>query len=130
VPYFGDFSDVFSIQNWFKVWDKSYTARSKKRYYNLLLEEVRDLNGCKREVHLERRVPVVLQKGFDGLNEECIETIKTVFRRWMNLDPEHPEIPIALHTNDEKFFKQIVLKKVWEMYRVKVFIMFQTMIQI
>jgi len=101
VPDFGDFSDGFSIQNWFKVWDMCYTARFKKRY-NLLLNEVRDLNGCKRKVHLERRVPGLLQKSFDGLNEKCIETIKSVFRRWPNLNPE---IPIALHTNDEKIFQ-------------------------
>jgi len=113
VPYFGDFSDGFSIENRFKVWAKYYTARSKKRYYNLLLDEVRDLNGSKRKVHLERRVPVVLQKDFDGLNEECIETIRAVFRRWLNLeilkssffDPKNPEIPIALRTNDETIFQ-------------------------
>ena len=60
-------------------------GRSKKRYILLL-------NCCKR------KIPFVLQKGFDGLNEECIETIKSVFRRWAHL--ENPEIPIALHTND------------------------------
>ena len=37
VPYFNDFSDKCSIQKRFKVWNKSYTARSKKRYYNLML---------------------------------------------------------------------------------------------
>ena len=73
-PTFSDVSDGFSIQNWFKVWNKSSTARSKKRYYNLMLNDVRDLNGCKSYVHLERRVPLVLKKGFDGLNEERIET--------------------------------------------------------
>jgi len=31
-----------------------------------------------------------------------IETIKYVFRRWTNLDPENPENPIALHTYDEQ----------------------------
>jgi len=107
-PYFSDFSDGLSIQNWFKVWNKSYAARSKKRY-NLMLNEVWDLNGCKTKVLLQKRVPVILHKGFDGLNEECIETIKTVFRRWLNLEipkshflnPTNPQIPIALRTNND-----------------------------
>jgi len=78
-----DFSvtDGFAIQNWFAKWNKSRKARSNKKY-NLIQNEVRDLNGG--NAFLQTGVPNSLQwqKGFEGLNEEHIETITSVFRRW------------------------------------------------
>jgi len=79
-----DFSvtDGSAIQNWFAKRNKSRKARSNKKYYNLIQNEVRDLNGGK--VFLQTGVPISLQwqKGFEGLNEEHIDTITSVFRRW------------------------------------------------
>jgi len=81
-----DFSvtDGSAIQNWFTKWNKSRKARSNKRYYNVIQNEVRDLNGGKAKAFLQTGVPISLhwQKGFEGLNEEHIQTITSVFRRW------------------------------------------------
>jgi len=48
-----------------------------------MLNEVRDLNGRKK-VLLKTKVPLILQTGFDGQNEECIHTITNVFHCWLN----------------------------------------------
>jgi len=85
IPHFNNSSDTPAIQNWFKLWNKSKAARSKRTYYNLMLNEVRDLNGRKTKVLLKTKVPLILQTGFDGLNEECIHSITNVFHCW--LDP-------------------------------------------
>jgi len=55
-PRFNNSSDKPAIQNWFKLWNKSKAARSKHTYYNLMLNEVRDLNGRKTKVILKTKV--------------------------------------------------------------------------
>jgi len=52
---FDDSSDARSIQNWFKLWNKSKAARAKKRFYSLMLKKVTDLNGCKMKLLLETK---------------------------------------------------------------------------
>ena len=79
-----DFSvtDGSAIQNWFTKWNKSRKARSNKRYYNLIQNEVRDLNAGKAFLQTGVSISLHWQKDFEGLNEEHIETITSVFRRW------------------------------------------------
>ena len=69
---FDDSSDAKSIQNWFQLWNKSKAARAKKRFYNLILNKVTGLNGCKIKLLLETKKR---KKGFEGLNEECISQL-------------------------------------------------------
>jgi hypothetical protein len=90
-----DFSatDGSAIQNWFTKWNKSRKARSNKRYYNLIQNEVRDLKGGKAS--LQTGVPISLhwQKGFEGLNQEHIKQLQVYFGgRDANHDPD-----LALH---------------------------------
>ena len=69
---FDDSSDARSIQNWFKLWNKSKAARAKKIFYNLMLNKVTDLNGCKIKLLLETKKR---EKGFEGVNEGCISQL-------------------------------------------------------
>jgi hypothetical protein len=114
VPYFGHFSDEFSVRNWFKLWNTSYAARSERRYYDARSNNVLDLNKKRRGAHNRRRVPVTVKKGFDGLSDECIETISYVFRTWTVskvptnsfFSDGHQNLPIPLRTHDEKIIMQ------------------------
>jgi len=66
-------------------WDKSATVRSHERYFNLILNEIRDVNGGKINTFLDNTgVPISVQwhKGFDGLKKENISTITSRFRQW------------------------------------------------
>jgi len=77
-------ADRYAIIHLFTEWDKS-TARSHERYFNLILNEMRDLNGGKINTFLDNTgVPISVQwhKGFDGLKQENISTITSRFRQW------------------------------------------------
>jgi hypothetical protein len=78
-------ADRFTIINQFVQWDKSPQARSYERYFNLILNEMRNLNGCRINTFLpDTGVPISVcwQKGFDGLQKHQISTITSVFRKW------------------------------------------------
>ena len=78
-------ADRYAIIHLFTEWDKSPTARSHERYFNLILNEMRDLNGGKINTYLDNTgVPISVQwhKGFDGLKQENISSITKRFRQW------------------------------------------------
>jgi len=78
-------ADRFAIINQFTQWDKSPQARSDKRYFNLILNEMRNLNGGRIKTFSPNTgVPISVrwQKGFDGLQQHQISKITSVFRKW------------------------------------------------
>jgi hypothetical protein len=50
-------ADRYAIAHLFTEWDISPTARSRERYFNLVLNEMRDLNGGKIKSWITREFP-------------------------------------------------------------------------
>jgi len=78
-----NWADTFAIFNQFSEWDKSQKSRADQTYFNLILGKMRNLNGGKINTFLEGTpISVRWHTGFDGLQEQHIETITTTFRKW------------------------------------------------
>jgi len=77
-------ADRFVITNLFTCWNKSQTSRDNIRFYNLILNNISNLNGDKINTVSQTDTPIAVlwKKGFDGLQEDHINTVTNVFRTW------------------------------------------------
>jgi len=80
-PHF-NLADKSAITNLFTVWNQSQTSRVNNRFHNLTINEIRDLDGGKINTVSHTPIAVLWKKDFDGLTEEQIDTILSVFRSW------------------------------------------------
>jgi hypothetical protein len=78
------FADIFTIVNLFTEWNQSKISHVNNLFYDLTLNEIRHLDGGKINTVSETLTPITLlwKKGFDGLQEDHINTITNVFRTW------------------------------------------------
>jgi len=81
-PHF-NIADKFTIINLFTEWNQSRISRVNNKFYNLTLNEIRDLDGAKINTVSQTLAPIAVlwKKGFDGQQDQ-IYTITTVFRTW------------------------------------------------